>query len=107
MNRDRIASVASFAIVLVLWEWACRAGWVAEYTVPAPTVIVTYIARTFRLLLFHTYTTAVEILLGFLFAVIVGIGAAISMVYVRTVERVLYPWIIVSQVVPKVAVGPL
>jgi NitT/TauT family transport system permease protein len=107
MSRDRIASVVSFVIVLGLWEWAGRAGWIAEYIVPAPSIIVLHMHEMFRLLLFHTYTTALEIFLGFLLAVVLGIGLAIAMVYVRTVEVVLYPWVIVSQVIPKVAIGPL
>ena len=107
MKRERLIPLLSFVVALALWEWAARAGMVAEYIVPAPSVIVRHTIATHRLLLYHTYITAVEIALGFLLAVVGGIGLAMAMVYVRTVEHVVYPWIVVSQVIPKVAVGPL
>lgn len=107
MKRDHAVAALSFVVALVVWEWVARAGWVAEYIVPAPSVIVAQIVEKRRLLLFHTYVTAVEIVLGFLLAVVGGVGIAMVMVYVRMVERVVYPWIVVSQVIPKVAVGPL
>jgi len=107
MSRDRIAPALSFAIVLALWEWAARAGWVADYIVPAPSTIVVHIYSTFGLLLRHSYITALEVGLGFLLAVVGGIGIAMAMVYVKTVESVVYPWVVVSQVIPKVAIGPL
>ena len=107
MNRERVAALLSFPLVLGVWEWICRAGGVAEYIVPAPTVILLHIYQTFRLLAFHTYSTALEIVLGFVLAVVCGIGLAMAMVYVPMVERVGYPWVVVSQVIPKVAIGPL
>jgi NitT/TauT family transport system permease protein len=107
MTRDHLIAAASFAVALVAWEWAARAGWIADYVVPAPSAIAAQIIDMHRLLLFHTYITALEILLGFLLAVVGGIAIAMAMVYLRVVERVMYPWIVVSQVVPKVAVGPL
>lgn len=107
MTRDHIAAATSFVLAVSVWEWAARAGWVAEYVVPAPSVIVRQMVEMHRLLLFHTYMTAVEIVLGFLLAVVGGIGIAMAMVYLRAVEQVVYPWIVVSQVIPKVAVGPL
>jgi NitT/TauT family transport system permease protein len=107
MKRQHVAPLLTFAAALGLWEWAARAGLVAEYIVPAPSVIARHIHATFGLLLQHSYVTALEIALGFGLAVVGGIGLAMAMVYVRTVESILYPWIVVSQVVPKVAIGPL
>ena len=107
MNRQRVLPLLTFVVALIVWEWAVRSGLLPDYIMPAPTMIFAHIARTFRLLLHHSYVTALEIVAGFLLAVVGGIGLAMAMVYVRTVERILYPWIVVSQVVPKVAIGPL
>ena len=106
-GRQHLAPLLTFVIAIGLWEWAGRSGWVAEYVVPAPSVIVKHIWEKFGLLLYHSYVTAVEIVLGFLLAVVGGIGLAMAMVYVRAVERVVYPWVVISQVIPKVAIGPL
>ncbi len=107
MRRVSVLPAAGVVVVLAAWEGVARAGWVAEYIVPAPSAIVGELHRSWWLLLSHTYVTAVEVVLGFLLALAAGIGLAMAMVYVRSVEQLLYPWIVVSQVVPKVAIGPL
>jgi NitT/TauT family transport system permease protein len=103
----RLLPAASFVIALALWEVAVRGGWVAEYILPAPSMIAEEIYKSRWLLLTHSYVTALEILLGFVLAVVLGIALAILLVYVRVLEPIIYPWVVVSQVVPKVAIAPL
>ena len=94
-------------VVIVLWESAARLGWMPDYVLPGPTAILNEIYNSWHSLLLHAYVTTVEIILGFLVAVLAGVGLAVVMVYVPLVEQAIYPWIVVSQVVPKVALGPL
>jgi len=68
---------------------------------------VTRIGATFTTMLGHMVVTAGEIIGGFILAVIVGILLAAAIVFVRFIERAIYPWLVVVQVVPKVALGPL
>ena len=51
--------------------------------------------------------TTVEILLGFALSVAVGVPLAFAIYLWRPFERVVYPLLISSQAVPKVAVAPL
>jgi NitT/TauT family transport system permease protein len=51
--------------------------------------------------------TGIEIILGFLLALVVGGALAIIIVYYPPFEATVAPWIVVSQVIPKVALGPL
>jgi NitT/TauT family transport system permease protein len=46
-------------------------------------------------------------LLGFVFGTVLGIGLAIGIVHVRTLECSLLPWIIASQTVPILAIAPM
>jgi NitT/TauT family transport system permease protein len=55
----------------------------------------------------HSVVTGVEIILGFLLAVAVGGALAVIIVYYPPFEATVAPWIVVSQVIPKVALGPL
>ena len=48
-----------------------------------------------------------EILIGFVLASICAVLCAIAMVHSRRVEAVLEPFLVVSQVIPKVALAPL
>ena len=60
-----------------------------------------------RNLLYHTWITASATLLGFVFGTLLGIALAIGIVHVRTLDRSLLPWIIVSQTVPILAIAPM
>jgi NitT/TauT family transport system permease protein len=92
------------------------AAWSLERPLlPAPhQVLATLLAGVFgepvsspRSLLFHAAVTAATAALGFVFAVVLGIGLAIAIVHVRTLDRSLMPWVIASQTVPVLAIAPM
>jgi len=60
-----------------------------------------------RNLFYHTWITASATLLGFVFGTLLGIALAIGIVHVRTLDRSLMPWIIASQTIPILAIGPM
>ena len=60
-----------------------------------------------RNLLYHAWITASATLLGFAFGTLLGIALAIGIVHVRTLDRSLMPWIIASQTIPILAIGPM
>ena len=109
--RERVEALLYPTIVLVvvvgLWEGASRAGWVAPYILPAPSAILVKLWTLRDVFLEHTWATTLEIVLGFLVALVTGIVLAVCVTYVKPFERAFYPWIIATQAVPKVALGPL
>lgn len=98
---------AVLAVFLAAWEASGRLGYVAAYILPTPTAIARRIVETFPLLMFHTWVTTVEIVLGFLLAVAIGVALAAGVVFFKPFERAFYPWIVATQAIPKVALGPL
>ena len=58
-------------------------------------------------LLFHTLSTSVTTLTGFVLGSFLGILLAILIVHLRTLERGVLPWIIASQAVPILAIAPI
>ena len=60
-----------------------------------------------RSLLFHAWVTLSSTVLGFVMGTALGIGLAVAMVHVRTLDRSLMPWIIASQTVPILAIAPM
>ncbi len=107
MTMRWILPAASFVVALLIWELVSDSGWVAAYILPAPSAIATELYQSRELILSHTYITTIEIVLGFALAVVLGIGLAMLLVYVPIIEPVVYPWLVVSQVIPKVAIAPL
>jgi len=93
-----------------------RSTWSMERPVlPTPDQVVTEFWKTTvgtpiaskRNLLYHTWITASATLLGFAFGTLLGIALAIGIVHVRTLDRSLMPWIIASQTIPILAIGPM
>jgi NitT/TauT family transport system permease protein len=96
-----------FVVVMVAWEAASREGIFPPYLVPAPSVILARAIDTADLMLGHALVTSWEIVLGFLLAVWIGVLFAAAITFIRPVEQAIYPWLVVIQVLPKVALGPV
>jgi NitT/TauT family transport system permease protein len=96
-----------FVVTVIAWEGGARAGMFPPYILPAPTAILRRLIDTADLLFHEAIITSLEILFGFIAAVVFGILLAGLIVFVRAADRALYPWLVVVQVIPKVALGPL
>jgi NitT/TauT family transport system permease protein len=105
--REWTAPVVTVAAVVVLWELAVDLLRVPEYLLPPPSGIVTAMGAEWRYLLRHTWVTTQEIVLGFALAVAVGLPTAVAIVVSPTLERAIYPLLVASQSVPKIAIAPL
>jgi NitT/TauT family transport system permease protein len=82
---------------------------------PAPHQVVVELRKTVldtpvtsrRSLLHHAWVTLSSTLLGFALGALLGIGLAVLIVHLRTLERSLMPWIISSQTIPILAIAPI
>jgi NitT/TauT family transport system permease protein len=99
--------IALLFACLAAW-WAVTAAELVEpYLVPSPGTTLGVMGDKSSYIWHHTWITTYETLLGFVIAVVVGIAAAVLMVYSTTVERTLYPILLFAQVIPKIAIAPL
>jgi NitT/TauT family transport system permease protein len=99
--------LASFAILLLAWQFLVRAFGVPEYILPVPTEFLAKLAESHALIWQHTLVTSYEILLGFLLATVISVPLGFVVVSITAIERSLYPLIVFFQLVPKIAVAPL
>lgn len=90
-----------------VWEGACVWLKIPNYIVPPPHRVLERIIESWALLCSHSLVSILEILAGFLLAAIGGVLSAIAMVHSRRIEAILEPFLVVSQVIPKVALAPL
>ena len=105
--REVLTALVTIAVAIGLWEAVVRLFNVPDFLVPAPSAIWQEFASRADLYANHTWITLYETVVGFLFAVVLGILAAIAIVYSRALQSVVYPVILVLQIVPKVAIAPL
>ncbi|PWC33473.1 ABC transporter permease [Azospirillum sp. TSO35-2] len=60
-----------------------------------------------RNLLFHAWVTAEAALTGLAMGLVLGTLLAVGIVYTRTLEASLLPWVIASQTIPILAIAPM
>ncbi len=60
-----------------------------------------------RSLLYHSGITLSSTLLGFVMGTVLGISLAVGIVYNRTMDRSIMPWVIASQTIPILAIAPM
>ena len=104
---QRLLPAAFIIVLLVIWEIVARLGSVPEYILPAPTAIGARVVSSWGTLWDAALITTGEVLLGFVIGVVLGIALAIPIAYSRMVRNTLYPLIVASQAVPKIAIAPL
>jgi len=71
------------------------------------TTLVGYPVTSPRSLLHHALVTAWESALGLAISLAAGIALAVGIVYVRTLDRTLMPWLVASQAIPVLAIAPM
>jgi len=96
-----------FIGVLVLWEVLVNVLEIPSYVLPKPSTIATEISGRAPSLLNHMKHTFFEALGGFLIGSWVAFVTAVIFVNARVIEKSMYPWAIVFQTVPIVAIAPL
>ena len=60
-----------------------------------------------RSLVYHGSVTVSATLLGFLIGSVLGMGLAVLVVHVKSLDRSLMPWVVASQTIPIIALAPM
>ncbi|MBV8896142.1 MAG: hypothetical protein JO051_06510, partial [Acidobacteriaceae bacterium] len=104
-----LGSLLLLILFLAGWEGYVRTFQVSKLVLPPPTqVLVEWVnSLSDPLLWFHTWITVWETVLGFLFATLIGVGLGALLGKMPRLEKMLNPFIVATQVVPKVALVPL
>jgi NitT/TauT family transport system permease protein len=107
--RNFVLRLGLMAAVLALWEALVRLMEVPAYILPTPTNIFIALYRGIAngLYLEHIWITLAETFLGFVLGTSVAFALGIAVALSRRVEYFLYPFIVMFQSMPKVALAPL
>ncbi|GAB3475249.1 ABC transporter permease [Nocardiopsis coralliicola] len=107
--RDIAASTAVGAAALSLLELISRMGWVSDLVLPAPTQVAAALADGFATGLYWTHigSTVLSTASGFAIAALAGVLGAGLLASMPRVERILMPYVVAFQTLPKIAIAPL
>lgn len=107
MKRTWLGPAVTVLVMLLIWEIAVHAFAIPEYLLPLPSAVAAALVREAGYLAPHLAITSLETILGFLLAIVVGILLALLIVVSPTLEATIYPLLVASQSIPKVAIAPL
>ena len=92
---------------LAIWEILVETLKVPSYLVPAPSMVLHEIVDNGFLLLQQLGITAISSAIGFVATVILALGFAAVITASRTIDRMVYPWLVIWAAIPKVVMAPL
>ena len=104
---DITLPLAVAALVLGFWQWAVAHWQVPVYVLPAPSAIAAALVNNFNSLIAALAATFLITIAGFAGAVAAALALAILFSQSRLIERSLYPYAVILQVTPVVAIAPL
>lgn len=102
-----VAPVVTLIVLGVIWEIWVRVSNIPQFLLPAPSAIWQSLLDNFSLLMRHAGVTLLETLIGFALSAIFGVIFAVVMVMWPLVGAAVFPILVASQVIPKVAIAPL
>ncbi|MGH9244164.1 MAG: ABC transporter permease [Acidimicrobiales bacterium] len=104
---DLLFPLTGLAGIMVAWQLATWLFDVPRYIIPPPLEIGHRMVVDQSVLAEHALVTLAAIAGGFIGAVVVGVALGALLAFSRTAERILYPLLVFSQSIPKVAIAPL
>ncbi len=106
---DHLLRLASIGCFLLLWEGLVRLFHVPAFVLPPPSAVFAALWQGILsgILIQNLWITCLETLLGFLVgsALALGLGAGIALS--RNADFFLYPYVVMFQSLPKVALAPI
>ncbi|MBV7483066.1 ABC transporter permease [Bordetella sp. BOR01] len=107
--NTRVLAGVLLVILVGMWELTVRQAGISALVLPAPSAVALtlWTSLSTGYLWPHIGTTLAEMLLGLALGGIAGLAMGVALAESALLDRVLKPYVIVSQVVPKLALAPL
>jgi NitT/TauT family transport system permease protein len=105
--REAMAPLAVVAVLILLWEGAVHLFKIPAFLLPAPSVIWRDCIAVAGNIGLHTLATLNTIMLGFIASIVISLPLAVLLTSSAAVANAVYPILVFTQSIPKVALAPL
>jgi NitT/TauT family transport system permease protein len=105
--QQRLAPWVVTIFLIVLWESACRLFKIPEFVLPSPSSIATALFQFRNAIYENALWTLVTTVIGFGFAVVIGMVVGLAIGASALVYKGIYPILVAFNSVPKVALVPV
>jgi NitT/TauT family transport system permease protein len=92
---------------LLVWEFVSQIFEIPTYLLPPPSDIASTLVADWSIISANLWPTLLEVIMGYALSIVIGVPLATVIVCSPLAERVLYPPMVASQAIPKVAIAPL
>lgn len=100
--------IVTSLLILIFVEVMVQLGIIPDFIIPSPLGVALFLLENgSTLLMEHTLMTLGETILGFLAALIIGCILAICMYQYPLFEQLFYPFALLSQTIPTIALAPI
>ena len=111
-RRRRLVLALQILLLVVFlgwWELSARLGWVDAFIVSSPSRVVHTLVglQASGELWLHIGTSCLEVVVGFVLGTLLGTLIAIGLWWSELLSRVLDPYLVVLNALPKTALGPV
>jgi len=105
--------LGTLIVFLGAWQILTVTGIIPSYLLPTASEVLAALSRDIADILTggpmwtHFYTTLIEIVLGFIGSVIIGVAVGAALAEFKVVQRALYPYVVAANATPRIAFAPL
>lgn len=102
-----VGPIVAFILFLSMWQVIPIIFSIPPFILPKPTDVLQATITDWTILSAAVRVTILESVIGFLLSAVIGISSSILLASSKIIERSLYPYAIVLQSIPVVAVAPI
>jgi NitT/TauT family transport system permease protein len=117
-RRSLLASIASsfgwgwltalsFAAFFVFWEHSIDWFSIPRYILPKPSEIVTKAWADWPILMWYTWVTGTETVIGYVVALVIAVPLGLAIAFSRVLRATIYPSFVSLEMTPKIAFAPI
>ena len=99
--------IVFFAGCILFWQFSIDIFEIPRYILPKPTTIVEKGWADIDRLIYYTYVTGSEAIIGYVIALVVAVPLGLAIVFSSLLRKTIYPLCVSIEMVPKIAFAPL
>ena len=106
-GQEVLLPAAVMIALVAVWEASVHAFAIPVYLLPAPSRIWVDCIAIAATIWTHTVATLHTVILGFVVSVAISLPLAVALTSSRMVANAIYPLLVLTQAIPKVALAPI
>jgi ABC-type nitrate/sulfonate/bicarbonate transport system permease component len=105
--RDKLLPAGTFCLILLIWWGLSAVKLIPNYMLPSPLDVGKVFVSDFPNLMRHALISLEEAAAGLAIGTLLAFGLAFLMDRFLTLEKAVFPLLVVTQTIPTIAIAPL